>query len=137
GDLASVTSYEETALARIRACLPAKTQNGSPAAERLRAAERALEAVLRFHLETRLRPAVGDNPWAAVKRGLEETLLDVRRRQFSALADAATDEAGWRQALRRADQLLDVYAKERSIIEAVHRFWGRAAEHFAKAGDYA
>src|SRR5207248_742389 len=75
--------YEETALQKIGAFLKAPAGKVSRL-ERLRAAETALAAVLRFNLSVRDRPAAGADPWAALASRLRRELLDVRRRQLPA-----------------------------------------------------
>src|SRR5439155_9012910 len=65
-DPEAMPPYEEQALKRIKEFLQ-KEAAELPPRQRLRAAETALEVVLRFHLSTRDRPLTGTNPYAGLE----------------------------------------------------------------------
>src|SRR5439155_8893403 len=121
-DIASVTPFEQKALGHVNAWL-AEQAAKLDAETRLRGAERALDAVFRFHVETRERPAVGATPWDSLQRGLNEKLLDVRRQYLILLVDKAKEEAAWQKALGQGNRLVEMYRGEPSIAEAVRRLW--------------
>lgn len=135
GDLIGFTPYEERALAAL--------QSWQAAAKDLhpdvtfRALELSLRAVLRFHLEIRLRPAVGEDPWQALRSRLERELRDSRRRHLLHAIDKAGDEAGWKAAELVANRLLAIYPEDNTIAEQARRLWARAGEWSLKAGRFA
>jgi ABC-type transport system substrate-binding protein len=104
--------YEESALKKIEDFLKAPAQDLAPL-DRLRAAETALAAVLRFHLGARNRPVAGANRWAALEKRLRGQLFDVRRRQLRQLRDAP--------ALALADHLLETYPRSRAMLDEAAR----------------
>src|SRR5262249_62163387 len=106
--------YEEQALKRIQEFLQKGAEKLPPPA-RLRAAETALEVVLRFHLSTRDRPLTGTNPWAALEARLRRELFDVRRQELRALAASARGEKAWAEALAQADRLLAIYPRAEGL----------------------
>jgi ABC-type transport system substrate-binding protein len=128
--------YEEQALKQIEQFLQ-KGDTKLSLRQQLRAAEVALEAVLRFSLSARDRPLTGANPWADLDARLRRKLLDVRRRQLRALAASAHDDKGWAEALAYADRLLQRYPRAPALLVEAARVRTAYAGFQLLLGDYA
>ena len=119
-DPEAMPPYEELALKRIEQFLQ-KGGDKLSSRQRLRAAEIALEVVLRFSLSVRDRPLTGVNPWADLDTRLRRKLFDVRRQELRALATSAHDDKGWKEALAFADRLMRRYPRSPAVLTEAAR----------------
>jgi peptide/nickel transport system substrate-binding protein len=128
--------YEEAALAKIQSFLDSADAKRLSAPERLRAAETALAAVLRFHLSTRPRPLAAPDPQTALEARLRQRLLDARIQQLHALTSGGQ---GWAAAVALADRLLTAYpdhpVRMRLLTEAARVRTGLAGARLLR-GDF-
>ncbi len=130
-DADSKTPYEELALQQVAEFLQAPT-GGLRLAEKLRAAETALEVVLRFHLSTRDQLPAG----ADLEARLRQQLLDVRLRRLRALAAGARREQGWADVLALAGRLVRTYPQSAAGLTQAARVRTAYAASCFLVGDY-
>jgi MarR-like DNA-binding transcriptional regulator SgrR of sgrS sRNA len=107
-EIKRIEPYEEIAAAEARSLLdPKGPAKGVPRLEVLKATERALSVVYRFHQDSRTDGRREGEAWSAVGRRLEEQLLQVQADTLRAFAD--NDD--WDHAYEMTERLLRSYQR--------------------------
>ena len=125
-EIKRIEPYEDIAVGEVRSLLdPKGPAKGVPRLEVLRAAERALSVVYRFHESGRRDGTREGAAWAAVGKRLEEQLLQIQADTLRAFAEA--DD--WDRAYEMTERLLRAYQRPEMhgrLAEAMTLFLDRA-----------
>jgi ABC-type oligopeptide transport system substrate-binding subunit len=135
-DVASVSPFEQFALAKIADFLGKNARDDLPALTKLQAAEKGLQALAWFHDGTRTYGAVGVSPWNELRDRVHRELKSVRTRQLTLLAEAVKKDNSWKSVSAFADRLAAIYPDDNVVGHQLRSFWTDYGFMLIAQGDY-